>query len=51
MPFDLHAGMEIIRTMTFGQLLGNVLQRRCIRRVNQWSKVGIGLLPRLCPDP
>jgi len=33
------------------QHLGNVLQRRCICGVDQCSKVGIGLPPRLCPDP
>ena len=49
--FELHAGMEFIRIAVFGQLLGNVLQRRCIRRINQRSKVTIGLLPRLCPEP
>jgi hypothetical protein len=49
--FKLHAGMEFIRTVTFGQLLGNVLQRRCIRRINQCPEIGIGLLPRLCPEP
>ena len=35
----------------FRQLLGNVLQRRCISRINQRSKVAIGLLPRLCAEP
>ena len=50
-PFKLHAGMEFIGIAVFGQLLGNVLQRRCIRGINQCSKVGIGLLPRLCPEP
>jgi hypothetical protein len=50
-PFKLHAGMEFIRTVTSGQLLGNVLQRRCIRQINQSSKVAIGLLPRLSPEP
>ena len=50
-PFKLHAGMEFIRIAVFGQLLGNVLQRRCIRRINQCSKVAIGLLPRLRPEP
>jgi hypothetical protein len=49
--FKLHAGMEFIRTVTFGQLLGNVLQRRCIRRINQCPEIGIGLLPRPCPEP
>ena len=49
--FELHAGMEFIRIAVFGQLRGNVPQRRCIRRVNQCSKVAIGLLPRLCPEP
>jgi hypothetical protein len=47
----LHARMELIRIAVLGQLLGNVLQRRCIRRINQCSKVDIGLLPRLCPEP
>jgi peptidase T-like protein len=41
--FKLHAGMEFIRIAVFGQLLGNVLQRRCIRRINQCSKVAIGV--------
>jgi hypothetical protein len=49
--FKLHAGMELIRIVAFGQLLGNVLQRRCIRRINQCPEIGIGLLSRLCPEP
>jgi hypothetical protein len=50
-PFKLHARMEFIWIAVFGQLLGNVLQRRCIRGINQGSKLAIGLLPRLCPEP
>jgi hypothetical protein len=49
--FKLHAGVEFIRIAAFGKFLGNVLQRRCIRRINQCTEVGIGLLPRLCPEP
>jgi hypothetical protein len=49
--FKLHAGMEFIRIAVFGQLSGNVLKRRCIRRINHCSKVGISLVPRLCPEP
>ena len=41
--FELHTGMEFIRIAVFGQLLGNVLQRRCIRRINQCSKVARSL--------
>ena len=50
-PFKLHAGMEIIRTVAFGQLPRNDHQRPCTRRINQCSEVGIRLLPRLCPKP
>jgi len=49
--FELHPGMEFIRIAVFGQILGNILQHRCIRRVNQCSKLGIRLVPRLCPEP
>ena len=49
--FKLHAGMKFIRIMLFGQLLGDVVQRGCIRRINQCSEIGIGLLLRLCPEP
>jgi hypothetical protein len=49
--FKLHAGMEFIRTVAFGQLPGNAHQRPCTRRINQCSEVGIGLLPRHCPEP
>jgi hypothetical protein len=49
--FKLHAGKELIRTVALRQLLGNVLQRHRTRQIKQCSKVGISLLPRLCPDP
>jgi hypothetical protein len=48
--FELHAGMELIRTVTFGEISGNDHQRPCTRRINQCSEVGIRLLPRLCPS-
>ena len=50
-PLKLHAGKELVRASALGQLLGNVLQRRRICRINQFSEVVIGLLPRLCSEP
>jgi hypothetical protein len=49
--FKLQAGKELIRAIAYGQLLGNVVQRCCICRINQFSELFIGLLPRLCPEP
>jgi hypothetical protein len=49
--FKLHAGMEFIRTVAFGEIPGNDHQRPCASRINQCSEVGIRLVPRLCPEP
>jgi hypothetical protein len=49
--FKLHAGMELIRTVTFGQIPGNLHQRPGTRRINQCQEVGVGLLPGHCPEP
>jgi hypothetical protein len=49
--FQLDAGVKLIRIVTVGQHLGNVLQRRCICGINKRSKIGIGLSPGLSPDP
>jgi hypothetical protein len=44
MPSSCRLAWSSSGSRFFGQLLGNVLQRRCIRRINQCSKVAIGLL-------
>ena len=49
--FKLDAGVKLIRIVTVGQHLSNVLQRRCICGINERSKIGVGLSPGLCPDP
>jgi hypothetical protein len=49
--FKLHAGMKFFRTVAFGQVPGDDHQRPCTCRINQCSKVGIRLVPRLCPEP
>jgi hypothetical protein len=49
--FKLHAGMEFVRIVAFGQVPGDDHQCPCTCRINQCSKVGIRLVPRLCPEP
>jgi hypothetical protein len=43
--------MKLIRIVTVGQHLSNVLQRRSICGINERSKIGIGLSPGFSPDP
>ena len=43
--------MKLIRIVTVGQHLSDVLQRRSICGINERSKIGIGLSPGLSPDP
>jgi hypothetical protein len=43
--------VKLIGIVTVGKHLSNVLQRRCIRGINERSKIGIGLSPGLSPDP
>lgn len=43
--------MKIIRIVTVSQHFSKVLQRHCIREINQCSKIGISLSPGLSPDP
>jgi hypothetical protein len=49
--FKLDTGVKLIRIVTVGQHLSNVLQRRCVCGINERSKIGIGLTPGLSPDP
>jgi hypothetical protein len=49
--FKLDAGMKIIRIVTVSQHFSKVLQRHCIRQINQCSNIGFGFSPRLSPDP
>jgi hypothetical protein len=43
--------MKIIRIVTVGQHFSKVLERHCIREINQCSNLGIGLTAGLSPDP
>ena len=43
--------MKIIRIVTVTQHFSKVLQRHCVRQINQCSNIGIGLSPGLSPDP
>jgi hypothetical protein len=43
--------MEFISTVALRQPPGNVQQRRCTCRINQRPEIGIGLFPRLGPEP
>jgi len=43
--------VKLIRIVTVGQHLSDVLQRRSISGINERSKIGIGLSPGLSPDP
>ena len=43
--------MKLIRIVTVGQHLSNVLQRRSICGIKERSKIGIGLSPGFSPDP
>jgi hypothetical protein len=43
--------MKIIRIVTVSQHFSKVLQRHCIRQINQCSNIGIGLSQGFSPDP
>jgi hypothetical protein len=43
----LDAGMKISRIVTVSQHFSKVLQRHCIRQINQCSNIGFGFSPRL----
>jgi hypothetical protein len=42
--------MKISGIVTVSQHFSKVLQRHCIRQINQCSNSGFGLSPRLSPD-
>src|SRR5512133_2554721 len=43
--------MKITSIVAVGEICSNVLQRHCIRQINQCSNIGIGLSLGLSPDP